>query len=70
MKMPVIGMDIAKHVFQLHAVDVATGKVERVKIKRGEVADSLQRGRAHVSRLKPAVVLITGPANCRSLAGC
>ncbi|MGF6536876.1 hypothetical protein OKW32_000162 [Paraburkholderia youngii] len=30
MKMFVIGMDIAKHVFQLHAVDVATGKVERV----------------------------------------
>lgn len=39
MKTPVIGMDIAKHVFQLHTVDVATGKVERVKLKRGEVSD-------------------------------
>jgi transposase len=39
MKTPVIGMDIAKHVFQLHTVDVAIGKVERVKFKRGEVAD-------------------------------
>ncbi len=39
MKTPVIGMDIAKHVFQLHAVDVASGKVERVKLKRGEVVD-------------------------------
>jgi transposase len=39
MKTPVIGMDLAKHVFQLHAVDVATGRIERVKLKRGEVAD-------------------------------
>ncbi|MBN3807448.1 IS110 family transposase [Paraburkholderia sp. Ac-20336] len=39
MKTPVIGMDIAKHVFQLHAVDIATGKVERVKLKRSEIPD-------------------------------
>ncbi len=39
MKTPVIGMDIAKHIFQLHAIDPATGKVERVKLKRGEVSD-------------------------------
>ncbi len=37
MKTPVIGMDIAKHIFQLHAVNVATGKIERVKLKRGDV---------------------------------
>ncbi len=39
MKTPVIGMDIARHVFQLHAVDVATGKVERVKLNRSEISD-------------------------------
>lgn len=39
MKTPVIGMDIAKHIFQLHAIDPATGKVERVKLKSGEVLD-------------------------------
>ncbi|GAB6852554.1 hypothetical protein JCM10599A_63580 [Paraburkholderia kururiensis] len=39
MKTPVIGMDIAKHVFQLHAVNVATGKIERVKLKRGDVSN-------------------------------
>lgn len=39
MKTPVIGMDIAQHVFQLHAVNVATGKIERVKLKRGDVSN-------------------------------
>ena len=39
MKAPVIGMDIAKHVFQLHAVNVAAGKIERVKLKRGDVSN-------------------------------
>lgn len=33
MKTLVIGMDTARHVFQLYAVDVATGKVDRVKLK-------------------------------------
>jgi transposase len=43
MKLPVIGMDIAKHVFQLHTVDVGTGSVERTKLKRGEVVDFFSR---------------------------
>jgi transposase len=37
MKHTVIGMDIAKKVFQLHIADGHTGKVERVKLKRDEV---------------------------------
>ena len=37
MKHTVIGMDIAKHIFQLHIVDPATGVVERTKLKRAEV---------------------------------
>ncbi|MBV8621312.1 MAG: transposase [Curvibacter sp.] len=32
--LPVIGMDIAKSVFQLHVVDPATGVVERHKLRR------------------------------------
>lgn len=37
MKYSVIGMDIAKHVFQLHRVDVETGEVERIKLRRDDV---------------------------------
>lgn len=38
MKTTVIGMDIAKHVFQLHRVDPQTGEIARVKLKRTQVA--------------------------------
>lgn len=37
MKHSVIGMDIAKQVFQLHSVDSETGEVERIKLRRDEV---------------------------------
>jgi len=39
MKLTVIGMDIAKHIFQLHAVDANTGEIERIKLKRSQVAE-------------------------------
>ena len=37
MKHSVIGMDIAKSVFQLHAGDPETGEIERIKLRRHEV---------------------------------
>lgn len=37
MKHNVIGMDIAKSVFQLHAIDPQTGEIERIKLRRHEV---------------------------------
>jgi transposase len=37
MKSTVIGMDIAKHVFQLHTVDPASGEIERIKLRRAAV---------------------------------
>lgn len=39
MKLTVIGMDIAKHVFQLHAINPVTGETERVKLKRVQLLD-------------------------------
>jgi len=39
MKLTVIGMDIAKHIFQLHAVNVKTGEIERIKLKRNQVIE-------------------------------
>ncbi len=35
--LPVIGMDIAKNVFQIHVVDVETGEIGRHKLKRERV---------------------------------
>lgn len=39
MKYSVFGVDIAKHVIQLHTVDPDTGEVERYKLKRGQVLE-------------------------------
>jgi len=38
-KLPVIGMDIAKNIFQLHIVDAESSEIQRVKLKRDRVAD-------------------------------
>lgn len=35
----VVGLDIAKHVFQLHTVDMGTGEIVNVQIKRAKVAE-------------------------------
>lgn len=37
MKSNVIGMDIAKQVFQLHTVDLTRGELERIKLRRAAV---------------------------------
>jgi len=39
---PVIGMDIAKHVFKLHVVDAETGEVTRHKLRRDRVITVFQ----------------------------
>jgi transposase len=36
-ELPVIGMDIAKNVFQIHTVDTESGELERAKLKRDKV---------------------------------
>ena len=37
----VIGLDIAKHVFQMHTVNMGTGEIVTVQIKCAKVADTL-----------------------------
>ncbi|WKN22036.1 IS110-like element ISAzvi3 family transposase [Azotobacter vinelandii] len=51
MEHSVIGMDIAKKVFQLHTVDQNTGKIERIKLRRDEVL-------AFFARRQPCLVAI------------
>ncbi|MGF6214361.1 transposase [Comamonas sp. 4034] len=39
LKLPVIGLDLAKSVFQLHIVDVEYGEIQRRQIKRAKLAE-------------------------------
>ena len=39
LKLPVIGLDLAKSVFQLHIVDVESGEIQRRQIKRAKLAE-------------------------------
>jgi len=39
MKLTIIGMDIARQVFQLHALDPQSSRIERLKLKRGQVIE-------------------------------
>ena len=47
----VIGLDIAKKVFQLHTVDMETGEIVNVQIKRAKVAE-------HFANRKPSLIAI------------
>ena len=49
--MQVIGLDIAKHVFQLHTVDMGTGEIVNVQIKRAKVL-------AHFVNKPPCLIAI------------
>ena len=53
-----IGIDIAKHVFQLHGVDGAG----RVVLRRSQVASFLPLCRPVLSALRPAAPLTSGRA--------
>jgi transposase len=46
-----IGLDIAKHVFQAHAVDTQCGEVTRTKLKRAEVL-------LHFAQWQPSVIVM------------
>jgi len=52
MKHTVIGMDIAKHVFQLHTVDRQTGEIERLKLRRSQVREFFARRASSVVALE------------------
>ena len=41
----VIGLDIAKSVFQLHSVDMATGEIVNLQLKRAKVLEHFATAR-------------------------
>jgi transposase len=45
----VIGLDIAKRIFQLHSVDLQTGEMQRLKLQRAELLE-------HFANLAPSIV--------------
>ena len=47
----VFGLDIAKHVFQMHTVNMGTGEIINVQIKRAKVLE-------HFANLTPCLVAI------------
>jgi len=47
----VVGLDIAKHVFQLHTVDMGTGEVINVQLKRAKVIE-------HFANRQPCLIAI------------
>ena len=51
MKRTTIGLDIAKRVFQVHAVDPESGEVRRTKLQRNEVLQ-------HLAQMHPALVVM------------
>jgi transposase len=59
MKHSVIGMDIAKRVFQLHSVDPETGEIERIRLRRPEVLPFFAQRRASLVAIEAC-----GSAHC------
>jgi hypothetical protein len=59
MQVATIGFDLAKHVFQVHGVDVAGSVVVRKRLRRSEVA-------AFFAGLEPCLVGMEA-CSCRSL---
>jgi hypothetical protein len=57
-----IGIDIAKHVFQLHGVDGAGEVVLRRRLRRGQGPPFLLLCRAVLSVLRPAAPRTSGRA--------
>ena len=58
-----IGLDLAKNVFQVHAVDEASNVVVRKRLRRGQVLAFFAGIRPAWLDWKPARRHIIGPAN-------
>jgi transposase len=53
MQVTTIGLDLAKHVFQIHGIDAAEKVVVRKQLRRGQVMKFFEEtGRLHVRRAK------------------
>ena len=67
MQVTTIGLDIAKNVFQVHAIDTAENVVVRKQLRRSQVLEFFKALPACLA-WKPARRPIIGRVNSRSLA--
>ena len=68
MQVTTIGLDIAKNVFQVHAIDTAEKVVVRRQLRRSQVVEFFKALPACLLAWKPARRPIIGRVNSRSLA--
>jgi transposase len=68
MAITVIGLDIAKNVFQVHGVDEAGRPVLRRRLRRSEVTEFFERIPRSWLASRPAIPRTIGAANWRSWA--
>ena len=61
MTISMIGLDTAKHVFQIHGVDAAGKAALKRKLRREEVIPFFERRSAARSSSRPAVPVTIGP---------
>lgn len=72
----VIGLDIAKNVFQLHTVDMSTGEIVNVQLKRAKVFRALRQSCALPDRYRslrrstPLGPCVDGAGPCRAANSC
>ena len=63
-----IGLDLAKHVFQVHRIDAQGTTVLRKRLRRGQVLAFFSRIPRCVSGWKPVRRRTTGHGSCARLA--
>ena len=66
MQRTTIGLDIAKRVFQAHAVDPASGEVTRTKLQRAELLQHFAQLQPSLIVMERAVLRSTGRGNLQS----
>jgi hypothetical protein len=64
MQITTIGLDLAKHVFQVHGVDANDAVVEKRRLRRGQVLGYSRSLRRAESAWRPAPPPTSGHGSC------
>ena len=64
MQITTIGLDLAKHVFQVHGVDANEAVVEKRRLRRGQVLSYFAKLAPCRVGLEACATAISGPGSC------
>jgi len=64
MQITTIGLDLAKHIFQVHGIDANEGVVEKRRLRRGQVLSYFAKLAPCRSGWRPAPPPIFGRGSC------